>query len=238
MTTQLPAANWYADPDGYGGLRYWDGSAWTGYRTPPPVAAPVYGYGPPGAWGTPTWKGADLGLPARGPGALAEPARRLGARLLDLLLLVPVFVVLVVITLLIAAPHFGPWFPTINQNADGTTSTSPMPGFFWLYLVVFGSALATGLVMLVYETVAVGAYGRTLGMRWLALRPVRLDGTPLGWGRALSRALIFWVAGFIGWLGLLDPLWCLWDEHRQCLHDKVAGSIVINDAGAPGDAVA
>jgi uncharacterized RDD family membrane protein YckC len=30
-------------------------------------------------------------------------------------------------------------------------------------------------------------------------------------------------------LGALDPLWCLWDDKRQCLHDKAAGTIVIND---------
>jgi uncharacterized RDD family membrane protein YckC len=52
----------------------------------------------------------------------------------------------------------------------------------------------------------------------------------LGWGRAFARAAIFWLAGFLGWIGLLDPLWCLWDGERQCLHDKVADSIVVNDA--------
>src|ERR1700728_2068787 len=30
-------------------------------------------------------------------------------------------------------------------------------------------------------------------------------------------------------IGLVDPLWCLWDENRQCLHDKVSDTIVIND---------
>jgi uncharacterized RDD family membrane protein YckC len=42
--------------------------------------------------------------------------------------------------------------------------------------------------------------------------------------------VIFWLAGFLGWIGLLDPLWCLWDDKRQCLHDKVADSIVVNEA--------
>jgi uncharacterized RDD family membrane protein YckC len=84
-----------------------------------------------------------------------------------------------------------------------------------------------------YETVGVAKFGRTLGMAWLHIRPVRVDGAPLGWGRALARAVIFSVAGFLGWIGLLDPLWCLWDDRRQCLHDKVADSIMIND---PADA--
>lgn len=33
----------------------------------------------------------------------------------------------------------------------------------------------------------------------------------------------------VPWLGFLDPLWCLWDENRQCLHDKAADTIVVND---------
>ena len=256
VTTAGTSPGWYPDTDVPGGMRYWDGSAWTVHRTPPAGPAyPVYGppgygppmhrpppgygpppggswlpgpYGPPMAWGKSPWKGADLGRPATGPGALAEPGRRLGGRMIDLALMVPVFAVLLTATLLIAAPHFGPWFPPTVQNANGTTQSIPMPGFVWFYLAVFGCSLATGLVLLAYETVAVAKYGRTVGMGVLGLRPVRFDGSPLGWSRSLVRALIFWLFGFLSWLGLLDPLWCLWDEHRQCLHDKVAGSIMIN----------
>ncbi len=157
--------------------------------------------------------------------------------MLDILVMVPVFAVLLIVILVIAAPHFGPWFPPTTQNIDGTTTSNHVPGFVWLYVVVLGSMFVTSLVMVAYETVAVGRYGRTLGMAWLDLRPVRLDGTALGWGRVLARAVIFWLAGFMGWIGLLDPLWCLWDDRRQCLHDKVAGSVMINSqtAAAPSD---
>lgn len=85
--------------------------------------------------------------------------------------------------------------------------------------------------MLAYETVAVAKFGRTLGMTWLHIRPVRTrGGGTLGWGRAFGRAALFWLSTCLGWLGLLDPLWCLWDDKRQCVHDKAVDSIVVNDA--------
>jgi uncharacterized RDD family membrane protein YckC len=165
---------------------------------------------------------------------LADPGRRLGARLLDLLLLLPVFALLLSVTLLIAAPDFGPIFPRLPVNDNGT-STVPTPGFVWVYLTVIGCFVATGMAMVVYETVATARYGRTLGKAWLHLRPVCLNDAPLGWGRSFGRAAIYWLFGFAGWIGLINPLWCLWDDKRQCLHDKVVGTLVIND-GEPGEA--
>ena len=53
MTSGPPAA-WYADPGGSGGLRYWDGHAWTDHVTPPPgpsggyAATPAAGPAPKG----------------------------------------------------------------------------------------------------------------------------------------------------------------------------------------------
>jgi len=137
------------------------------------------------------------------------------------------------VALVIAAPHFGPIFPTLYVN-NRSTAPEPTPGFVWIYLAIFACGVVTGICMIVYETVATVRYGRTLGKAWLHIRPVRVDGATLGWGRALGRVAIYWVSGFGNWLGLLDPLWCLWDDKQQCLHDKVADSIVINDADRRG----
>jgi hypothetical protein len=43
VTTPSTPAGWYPDPDGSGGQRYWDGSAWTEHRAPasPEPAAPT-----------------------------------------------------------------------------------------------------------------------------------------------------------------------------------------------------
>ena len=208
----------------------------TGWPVAPPpygtYGAPPPGYGappPPGWGGPPPWKGAKIGRPPHGPGALAEPGRRLAARLLDGLVLLPVFGVIVAVTLVLAVPHVGPIFPRTNEQG-----TAQFPGFFWIWIIVFGAGLATGVVSVAYETIATARYGRTLGKAWMHIRPLRVDGAALSWGRALGRAASNWAAGFLSWIGLLDPLWCLWDDNRQCVHDKIADTIVVDDGeGAP-----
>jgi uncharacterized RDD family membrane protein YckC len=139
---------------------------------------------------------------------------------------------LTALAVVLVAPHAGPMFPRVTTNPY-VSSPTPTPGFVWIYLAIAGAFVATGVVMVAYETVATARFGRTLGKAWLHIRPVRSDGTTLGWGRSFGRVAIYWLAGFLNWLGALDPLWCLWDENRQCLHDKVVDTIVINDS-SPG----
>jgi uncharacterized RDD family membrane protein YckC len=219
-------AGWYPDPDGSGGQRYYDGHGWTDHRAPPPAPAVGAPWAPAGypPWADPPWKGAQLGRPAAGPGSLSEPGRRLGARALDGLVLLPVLAVFVTIAVTAVAPHAGPIFP-VNQSAG----PGPTPGIVWIYLACLGAFAVTTLVALVYETVATARYGRTLGKAWLHIRPVRIDGQPMGWGHSIGRVAIYWLSSLLGWIGLIDPLWCLWDDNRQCLHDKVVSTVVVND---------
>jgi uncharacterized RDD family membrane protein YckC len=220
-------AGWYPDPAGSPSYRFFDGVDWTEHLGPPPIyipptsGLPGYGWQP-----TPPWKGAQYGLPAEGPGSLADPGRRLGARVLDGLLLLGAWIVISGITLLLLLPHVGPIFPKVNSNPNATT---PTPGFLWIYVAL----LCCGVFMLIaaffYEAVATARYGRTLGKAWLHIRPVRLDGSKPGWGCAFGRAAIYGIASFLGWIGWLDSLWCLWDPNQQCLHDKAASTLVIED---------
>ncbi len=206
---QGAAPGWYPDPGG-AGQRYYDGYGWTAHVAPPAAL----------------WKGARYGRPPAGPGSLANPGNRLLARLLDWLVFLPVVIVVVAIAIAIVAPHAGPIFP--KTSSDPNVST-PTPGFIWLYLAGFVAVLVVNALFVVYEAVATARYGRTLGKRWMKIRPVTLDGHPLGDGRSWGRALLVWAANLIGWIGLLDSLWCLWDGDSQCVHDKIAATLVVND---------
>jgi uncharacterized RDD family membrane protein YckC len=218
MSVQSAPPGWYPDPSG-AGQRYFDGAIWMDHTVPYPQSPPAWAVAPP-------WKGARYGRPPYGPGSLSDPGRRLAARLLDWLVFLPVYVLCIAIAIALVAPHAGPVFPkdSVDPNA-----TMPVPGFWWFYLAAIVASFIGGALFVLYETVATVKWGRTLGKRWMHIRPLTLDGGPLGWGKAFGRSAVTWLAGLLSWIGLLDPLWCLWDADRQCLHDKIAGTLVVDD---------
>ena len=69
--------------------------------------------------------------------------------------------------------------------------------------------------------------GQTLGKKMLGMKVVRKDGAPVSLGR------IFWLRNVINGLIGIIPLYALIDhvfifgESRQCLHDKIADTIVV-----------
>ena len=88
-----------------------------------------------------------------------------------------------------------------------------------------------------WNVVVIGAYfvfawtrsGQTLPMKTWRLRVVRWDGTPLTLGPAIHRYVL-------AWLGLLALgaafIWALFDRDRQFMHDRLAGTALV-DAPAP-----
>src|SRR5205085_11430740 len=67
--------------------------------------------------------------------------------------------------------------------------------------------------------------GQTLPMKTWRLRVVRHDGAPVNLGRAIHRYLIA-VLGFLA-LGL-GFWWALLDRDRQFLHDRLAGTAMVD----------
>jgi uncharacterized RDD family membrane protein YckC len=59
-------------------------------------------------------------------------------------------------------------------------------------------------------------------------------GGPIGYGKAAARyfvGLALQMACYIP--GIIDYLFPLWDEKRQAIHDKAAGSVVIDLRSTP-----
>jgi uncharacterized RDD family membrane protein YckC len=182
--------------------------------TPPPSPAP-------------SWKGARYGLPASGPGSLASPGRRLGARCIDWLLSGVVLAVLITLAVSLTHAFAGPFITPSNA----ALRMHPLrTGFYWQHFAVGLALITTALLSILYNTIATARWGRTLGKALLHIRPTTLDSRSLGAGRALGRALARWLFAAFWILGVItDVLWCLWDQDHQCLHTKMASTVVLND---------
>jgi uncharacterized RDD family membrane protein YckC len=89
-------------------------------------------------------------------------------------------------------------------------------------------------IAVVYETVAIGRFGRTVGKRVLGLEVVRRDdGGRVGWAAAARRALVPAAAGLVPWVGfaLRVAVYLRAGFHplRQGWHDAAAGTLVVLD---------
>jgi uncharacterized RDD family membrane protein YckC len=148
---------------------------------------------------------------------LADRGTRLGASIIDGL----IFSALVYVPLFLI-------FGAIPGFTRGYVRPDPNSG-----LVIVGALLILfGFTGWCWFTIKyVRANGQSIGKRILGIKMVRSDGTPVSLGR------VFWlrnfVNGLIGVIPLLGPLYTLADmlfifaESRQCLHDKLADTIVV-----------
>ena len=193
---------------------------------PPPEGSPYDDSGPPrppydpGPYGgSGPYDGTD---PLAGMPPLAEPGKRILARLMDFLIIsVPLY--------LISLP-FGGWVDVSADNnnddnfADAIGSTYSGHQLVWSLI---------GLAAYVaYDTYFTHKDGRTLGKRMLKMRVAMLnDGSVPDTGSAFMRAIVLWLPAL-----LCCP--CLWwlinivlmytdKPYRQCLQDKAAKTVVV-----------
>ncbi len=250
-------SGWYEDPFDPDQLRYWDGILWTNRTTPKvsPTARQQPAAGPtPGAGsGGPEAPGGHLEQPVpywrpspwvnSGPVAsdgtpLARWWQRLLARILD-------NIVTGVIGFALAWPWVSDLVDAMNQvmsvaaRGDAAALDSQLAAFQRQMGGVLVPIVVIGLVVsLLYETSFLVAKGATPGKLALGMRVRRVEAPgPLSVTDALRRQAITVGTGalqFVPLLGtfasiarLLDDAWLLWDPRRQCLHDKVADTVVV-----------
>jgi uncharacterized RDD family membrane protein YckC len=79
------------------------------------------------------------------------------------------------------------------------------------------------IVNIAYFTYFHGSTGQTLGKMVCKIKVVRLNGGPVGYGKAFLR----WIGYLVSSILYLGFLWAAWDKQKQGWHDKIAGTYVI-----------
>lgn len=134
---------------------------------------------------------------------LADASVRLGAYFIDWILTTGVTAILVVAVLL-------------------SIAGKPGAGIAWL------AALVTAGLLIWFNVLYVVRNGQSIAKKWLGIKVVRSDGSPA------SLARIFWlrnvvnnlITGAFGLYFLVDSL-LIFSDSRQCVHDKIADTIVV-----------
>jgi len=154
-------------------------------------------------------------MPRTVTGELAGWGTRVGATLLDVL-------VLLVPAMLLLFAFIMPRIQEISDEAQRNPGQAPgIPEeLFWPLLML-------RVVLALYKPLFEGATGQTLGKKWVGIRVVQEDGSPIGYPRAFFRWLVFSLFGLVPILDLVNILWPLWDPRKQTLHDKAAKTLVV-----------
>jgi uncharacterized RDD family membrane protein YckC len=228
-------------------LRYWDGTRWTEHTAPaqPPAAGQGYGVPPAyaGIYGAGPAQGAvHAGSKATTPDGvpLAGWWHRVGAFLIDSIIVGVVAALLALPWLRDAIDLYGGWFDELLRTSEAGTTSTVDTGQLQRDLAR-PLAFILGIQLLVGFCYHVGFLAwkqATPGKLLVGLR-VRLRETP--GPMPLATVLLRWLGQFgvgifgliplvgsvTGLYSLLDVLWPLWDDKKQAVHDKVAKTNVV-----------
>jgi uncharacterized RDD family membrane protein YckC len=179
-------------------------------QAPPYEPIPAGPETPPSGWQQPI--AAPQGWEGR---PLASWGSRVGAALLDWLILFVPVALLIVLVVVIA----------LNSTGGGIV-TGILSGLAYLVAVLFYAPLLMGRE---------GEHnGQTLGKQIVGIRVIRDSGQPvdIGFGfirEFLVKGLLFGFVGsfFFSIPTLIDYLWPLWDDQNRCLHDMVVSTHVV-----------
>lgn len=171
---------------------------------PAPAPAPIDPYAPPTV---------PVGAPVfqAGPEApLASPWPRLGAQILNGVVLIPAIIC----------------FSIAMSTADPDTETLTGVG-----IALLAVALIYAIVIIVLNIKLLAREGQSLGKKWMKLRVVRRDGSRATLGRLIG--LRYFVNSLLGSVPLLGPVYTLVDwlfvfrEDRRTIHDMFSDTKVV-----------
>jgi len=213
----------------------------SGYTANPGHPTPPAHPNPPGYQPPPGYRPRRAMPPPRPHGLLlAGAGRRLAARAIDLAAIAGLCV--------IANGWFAyQWWQAVlpytrdalrAQRAGGTVPETPASIYSLLVMMCFVAAA----VWFAYEVPGSANTGQTMGKRLVGIKVMRMESVDrLGFGRAFTRwgrlglPTLLWPCYGIGFLlQALDCMFVLIDRPlRQALHDKAAGTVVVQLSGPP-----
>ena len=140
---------------------------------------------------------------------LAGMGSRLGARIIDWILVVVASVIVLIVL-----------FGGLGRTERG------------FFAALFLSLLVIAAVVLLYEWTMIAVLGQTLGKKWTGVKVIRADnGAVPGWGKSFVRWLIPGLVNIIPVVGniafLLVYLSPVFSKTRQGWHDMAAATVVV-----------
>ena len=203
---------------------------------PPPPDDPGWSSQPPPPPGPPSHAPQDArGWATLGTGEtlqLATPGARIGARVIDWIILGLVLIVLATV-LFVSFSRASFEFDLVGLGPAMTAEEQAAEN-----RVIATLGVASAAIVMLYEVALIAWRGQTVGKMALKIKVVRADnGLVPGWGKSAGRWLVPAIPGLVGWLnpsisfiGLLSFLVyasLTWDKARQGWHDKAVKTLVV-----------
>ncbi|WP_437984999.1 RDD family protein [Sorangium sp. So ce117] len=148
---------------------------------------------------------------------LAERGTRLGARIIDNLLLVGSMIPAAILLLATGA---------LDYAAHSEEKA---------YLVLSVGALLGPLPLVIYQWYLIATRGQTLGKKWTKIKIIKTDGSRVDFASGVVlRNWLIALPGLVPGVGrLLHAIFnvmnglMIFDDDRRCLHDRIAGTKVV-----------
>ncbi|MEA3177763.1 MAG: hypothetical protein QOI59_1286 [Gammaproteobacteria bacterium] len=168
------------------------------------------------------------------PGSLAERGTRLLAASIDELILLGISLPMV----------FGAVPAIISMVSGGTDPELIDTGDIVRAMLGGPGTIVTVVALIAWCVITawfVAANGQSIGKRLVGIKVVRTDGSRASFARIfVLRNVVNGLPNllpYVGWLyQLVDPL-LIYQESRQCLHDRIADTIVVRCASTAKDSV-
>jgi uncharacterized RDD family membrane protein YckC len=140
----------------------------------------------------------------------ADRGTRLGATLLDGLIFASMVYLPILLFILLGA--------ATRRGGDGGGP---------IFLVGFVAGFVGFGIWCSFTINYVKQNGQSIAKRFLGIKVVRSDGTPVSLGRLFwLRNVVNGIVGIVPFYAVLDMLF-IFGESRQCLHDKIADTIAV-----------